>query len=138
MPLPVMTVETVTMPERLIRPPAEHVPRRSWPSGAGPVHLPVGMIPDKPVTARVNHGRWIGDCPVCHVGAQLLSRTDHRMCCAECFCGWFPVVWPADVDDIEALLERRLNPATRNWSPGETVTDLSAENACHGVGSELH
>lgn len=35
---------------------------------------------------------------------------------------------------IERLLMMRPIPYTRNWLPGETLTDLLAENIEHGIG----
>lgn len=80
------------------------------------------------IAVRVNHGRWIVDCPVegCSA-AQLASDTDHRFVCVECAAGPYRVVWPEEREAIEQVLEGRPQPA-RNWEPGETVDDLHAEN----------
>jgi hypothetical protein len=43
------------------------------------------------------------------------------------------IVWPVDPISIEAVLLMRPNPHTRNWVPPETLTDLIAENAAHGI-----
>jgi hypothetical protein len=85
------------------------------------------------VEARVEHGRWLVDCPVdgC-AGAQLASDSDRRFVCVECAAGPFEVEWPLDRDEIEAALNVRPAP-NRNWLPGETVADLLAENAERGV-----
>lgn len=90
---------------------------------------------DLPV--RVNHGRWVVDCPVC-LSAQLASFTDPRFLCVTC--GnvnvdgkWFRLAWPANAAAIEAALVIRPTE-NRNWSPGETVADLRRENTEHGIG----
>lgn len=93
--------------------------------------------------AHVNHGRWIARCPrpFC-AGAEHAGRdakTGHvggltgvGFTCANCdlVCA---ADWPPNVDDIEYLLSLRPVPATRNWEPPETVHDLLAENAAHGI-----
>jgi hypothetical protein len=38
---------------------------------------------------------------------------------------------------IEALLDRRPDAATRNWTPGETVDDLAAENRAHEIEHDI-
>jgi hypothetical protein len=43
------------------------------------------------------------------------------------------VVFPEDRTAINRILARRSVPQTRNWNPGETTTDLEAENMTHGV-----
>ncbi|MFB4312944.1 hypothetical protein [Actinomadura sp. 21ATH] len=112
------------------------------------------------VAARVQAGEWIADCPApdCQ-NAEFVSEKDPRrrgvagsrwlpflefvctVCGARC-----PIQWPADAEEIIAVLDRRPNPMTRNWWPagaklavltgtptGQTVADLLAENAEHGV-----
>lgn len=81
------------------------------------------------VQARVNHGRWIVDCPACP--SAVLAGVTFR--CAECGYGPAPVAWPEEAALIEAALAPRLLE-NRNWLPGETVFDLERENALHGVG----
>lgn len=89
------------------------------------------LAPDVAVHARVNHGRWVVDCPWC-AGAQVASRTDRRFLCADCFNStvqgrMVPVDWPAEHAEIEAELGRRPHAENQNWLPGETVGDLRAE-----------
>jgi hypothetical protein len=86
---------------------------------------------------RVNHGRWVVDCPVC-LSAQLASFTEQRFLCAECgnvSVGgkWLSIVWPPDAVAIENALVIRPTE-NRNWLPGETVADLRRENTGHGIG----
>jgi hypothetical protein len=85
-----------------------------------------------PVLARVNHGRWIADCPNCRCGP--LTHPEWRLaCCGECGCVMTNVVFPADLDQIVDLLLRRPTRPTQNWAPPETVADLARENAANGV-----
>ena len=70
--------------------------------------------------ARVNHGRWIADCPrrYCANAMKLEPRQPAFHCGGEGGCHMVTTVeWPHDADDIwQALLERPV-PATRNWYP---------------------
>jgi hypothetical protein len=89
-----------------------------------------------PLPAWVSGGRWIVMCPC--GGAQLASREDHRFFCVDCLNAqvggqWRTVSWPDDAAAIEAALLRRPESYTRTWLPTETLTDLLAENAEHGV-----
>lgn len=70
--------------------------------------------------ARVNHGRWMVDCPDCPVGAVLASMTDPRFVCVVCGSGPHAVVFPDDQERIESALVHRPKE-NRNWSPGEDV-----------------
>ena len=107
-------------------------PQRLQMKGAWPTELVQGVT----ASAYVNHGNWMVDCPFpgCN-SAQYASRTDHRFFCVECGRGWAPVAWPGDLDvaAIEAALSIRPESSTRNWAPGETVAELQADNAAHGV-----
>lgn len=84
------------------------------------------------VLVRVNHGRWLADCPWCS-GAQVASLTDRRFLCADCFNGpvqgrLLATVWPGDDERAAIEDELLLRPeSNRNWAPGETVADLVAE-----------
>lgn len=98
------------------------------------------IAPPKSVAAQslevyANHGRWVVDCPC--GSAQLASKDDRRFFCVECrnaWCQgkWAPVVWPANLDDIEGLLDMRLSK-NANWKPGEDVMTLVAENVAAGL-----
>ncbi len=81
-----------------------------------------------PVVARVDHGRWVGDCDlqdtarkrVCR-GAQYVHPDDRRFYCSTCHNGimggrWRLVVWPADRAAVEAPLDG-LPPREQNWRP---------------------
>ncbi|MGQ0670617.1 MAG: hypothetical protein ACT4PO_13250 [Actinomycetota bacterium] len=77
--------------------------------------------------AWVNHGRWLASCPVC--GSAHLVKEEHLLSC----CGFaFEVRWPAEANEIEALLLRRPSAESMNWSD-ESLERLQAENAEHGV-----
>lgn len=93
--------------------------------------------------ARAEWGRWIADCPrpgcsnAEHQGADPLSGhvgglTGTTFRCAICVLAC-PALWPADKEAIDALLQLRPAPQTRNWLPGEPLTALVAENIEHGL-----
>jgi hypothetical protein len=90
----------------------------------------------EPLAAWVSGGRWIVMCPC--GGAQLAAREDHRFFCVDCLNAqvggqWRTVSWPDDAEAIEAALLARSAPETRTWLPTQTLTDLLAENAEHGL-----
>jgi hypothetical protein len=98
--------------------------------------VPKQVAPGQAIQVYVNHGRWIAECPDCR-GAQVAARSDPRFFCVDClnaWCGgrWVRLVWPPDASDIEALLLKR-ETHHRNWSPGESVNDLLAENVAHAT-----
>jgi hypothetical protein len=89
---------------------------------------PVDEIAGPPVQARVDHGRWVGDCNqydpaknrICR-GAQLLAPNDRRFWCVSCRNAsnegkWRPVAWPDDPPQVEQTLDGRLAP-DQNWTP---------------------
>lgn len=97
--------------------------------------------------ARVNHGRWIADCPRRHCAnaVKLDPRQPVFHCAGEGGCQMVAEVeWPADADGIwEVLLERPV-PGTRNWYPdghveavrlgiphGQSVAELRTEHREH-------
>jgi hypothetical protein len=89
------------------------------------------------LAARVHEGYWIVDCPTCP-SAELAWRDDPRFLCTNCVNQanggqTWPVVFPRQIDAIEAVLRLRPNPATRNWLPGETLAALRRENRDHGI-----
>lgn len=87
--------------------------------------------------AEVHRGMWIARCPrrYCWNAIALLLGAPFMVCHGDRdACGAeSPVVWPKDPAAIGALLAMRPVPATRNWLPHETLTDLVAENAEHGL-----
>ena len=81
-------------------------------------------------------GLWVADCPNCpnaeHYGAHPqtgyvggLKKTVFR--CSTCFTEAQPA-WSDDMKQIETLLAARSSPANRNWTPGETLEQLAADN----------
>ena len=96
----------------------------------------------------LNHGRWVAACPrpfcgngecagTCDDGSTGgLDLRDGTFHCREVYggCGiTCPAQWPPNVAEIEALVMPRPVPATRNWRPGETLSELLQENMVHGI-----
>jgi hypothetical protein len=97
--------------------------------------------------ARVNHGRWIADCPrrYCANATRLQPGQATFHCAGEGGCQMVaPIEWPTDADEIWAVLLERPVPGTRNWYPdqhveavrmglphGQSVADLRDEAAQH-------
>jgi hypothetical protein len=116
------------------------------PSSLGDRTLPApGIALDVMVKARVNASRWIADCPTgwCH-GAEYVDHDTLLFFCCECRNAEFghqPIRVEAPPErmrsQIEAYLQARPAPATRNWLPGETVEHLRAENREHGIRLEI-
>lgn len=84
--------------------------------------------------ARAYCGMWIVDCPRCRDARQLPFRTATYEC-VYCGLGMEPV-WPSEAMrvGVERLLSLRPIAYTQNWTPGETLHDLLAENVAHGIG----
>jgi len=115
--------------------------RRSHAGGV--VSVPTGRDKEAlpQAEAQVNHGRWIAECSTGCGDAVLLGKNADLYLCSNCDVGWQLVVWPEEQAAIESdLLKRPHNirvepePSSRNWTPGETVEDLRAENAERGIG----
>lgn len=112
------------------------------PSSVGDRTMPSGAVSvSVKVTARVNAGRWITDCPDpdCN-GAEYVSFDSPVFFCCECRnARWghdllsVTVPTPKKRRDIEAYLRARPAPGTRNWRPEETVADLRDENRAKGI-----
>lgn len=86
------------------------------------------------VSPIVNHGRWIVQCPWC---ASAEMAGEWFFCSQGCFNGaigrkYVRVVWPKQKEAIEAVLLKRPDPQTRNWT-SETIDELARENKGHGV-----
>lgn len=96
---------------------------------------------DKPVAAQINRNRWVVLCPDCY-NAEFAFLGEPLFFCSNCFNGavgrlWRPVVFPKNRAAIEAAIKARPLPASRNWSPGETVAQLRRENKEHGLPEEV-
>ena len=100
-----------------------------------PINLPANITP---IPARINHGRWIADCPYC-TGAEMVDPNDPVFYCLNYECtrphntSPLPVQFPAGRVGLENALLRRPEMKNRNWFPNETIADLLAENAANGI-----
>lgn len=93
---------------------------------AGTVPAVLGSV----LTAYVNNGRWVADCPC---GAGVSIHPDWQFAgCLGCF-GTFTVIRvPADWQVIErALLVRPIT--NRHWLPFEDLDDLQRQNVDHDL-----
>lgn len=86
-----------------------------------------------PVSARVNHGRWIVPCVNCRTATALTHPAWRLACCGDCGCVLTNVLFTNDWSAIEGVLLERPDRATQNWLPAETLADLARENDAHGV-----
>jgi hypothetical protein len=93
------------------------------------ITVPVPILGHPGVPAVINHGRWIVECS-CRSARNVYP--ERLWWCPACGAGAVDVVWPDDAHAICAALASR-PLVNRNWRPGETVVDLLAENAAHGV-----
>lgn len=102
---------------------------------------PLSQVHDgPPLEAKVNHNRWIVECPDCG-GAEYVFPEQPLMLCASCWNAavggsWRRVVMPSERDAIENALVVRPTPQARNWEPGEKVAQLRAENIERGLPGE--
>ena len=102
---------------------------------------PLTEIADAPaLKARINHNRWIVDCPNC-AGAEFAWPGEPLFMCLSCFNAhvggkWLRVTVPVNRLSIERILRVRPDPRTRNWLPGETLTKLKVENRERGLPEE--
>ncbi len=98
----------------------------------------------KPIKARIDHGRWLVDCPLINenqqcLGAELVTEDDKVFLCLSCGNKevdgkLIPVRFPTKKKrvEIEDLLDRRPE-SNRNWFPGETAKKITKENKRHGM-----
>lgn len=86
------------------------------------------------VTAYVNQGRWVADCPECNGGIACWPEHDHGACldCGRVYKVTFPTA--ASIAKAEKALSRR-PPANRNWRPDkdEQAGVLVEQNARRGL-----
>ena len=93
-----------------------------------PPFEPQGFAVGASLHAEVYEGQWIVRCDGC-ANSQFTSRADKRFFCVNCLNGshggqWVKVIWPRNVDQVEAVLLARPNFAHRNYSPpGETLAE---------------
>lgn len=84
-----------------------------------------------PRAVYVAFGKWLLRC-VCG-NAPSVDPEWRLACCLECGAVFEQVAVPADYQAIEAVLLLRPAMRNQNWLPTETLDDLRAENAAHGV-----
>lgn len=106
-------------------------------SGEAVLRIPTKESGDAEAFARIDHGRWVVDCPFCP-SAQMAFEEDHRFLCADCLNAdasgaWVRVIWPKPAvrKAIEGPLVVRPK-ANQNWRPGESPAELRAENQARG------
>ncbi|MEU5077109.1 hypothetical protein AB0G76_37005 [Streptomyces asoensis] len=119
MQIPVERAETFYLPPSARRPedwsaipPAERVFRWTEQRQQRRVVPPTGFIIGQQAYARINHNRWVADCPC--GSAQVVSPADPRMACTECGLGWVRLVFPDDPGAVEQSVSADL-PHLRNW-----------------------
>ena len=116
-----------SMPLRdfLVHASSKEVNNRGW-------RLPSFDTAQGSVNARINHGRWLADCPndSC-TNAILASKAQPFYVCIRCKGPAMHVVFPANAPEIEKELLRRPNTTNRNWH-GQPVSELAEELARHG------
>ncbi|WP_455360027.1 hypothetical protein [Streptomyces sp. SYSU K21746] len=93
-------------------PPAERVFRWIEHRVQRRVAPPDGFVIGVRAYARINHNRWVADCPC--GSAQVVTPTDPRMACTECGLGWIALDFPTDAAAAETSVEQEL-PSGRNW-----------------------
>lgn len=93
---------------------------------------------EPPLRTFVTTNLWAAECPDCHT-AMLVWVERPVLMCSGCLNAvvdhrWRRVTLPKEAERlaIEAVLQARPLPHTRNWRPGETIADLMAENDARG------
>tara|TARA_Y100000310_G_C20569906_1_gene757461 strand:+ start:581 stop:883 length:303 start_codon:yes stop_codon:yes gene_type:complete len=88
------------------------------------------IVADRVIEARVNHARWIADCPHCR-SADFVFTPELLFMCANCgndsSYQCYQVAVPGNRSAIEAVLSERDKIENRNWEPGQTVQELESE-----------
>jgi hypothetical protein len=109
------------------------------PNGMLDATPPAEGLSSSSVAASISGSCWLCVCPDCG-GAELVNFDDLRFFCCACRnrktrAKPRPVVVPDELERaaIETVLLERPDPRTRNWSPGESVADLEAENQEAGI-----
>lgn len=93
---------------------------------------PAPRASERPLMARVNHGRWLGDCQC--GDAPLIDPEWRLAACLHCGAVYSASIeLPDDWQAIDAALMKRPDAINRNWTPGETLEDLERENDSHGI-----
>lgn len=94
-----------------------------------------------PVVAWLQEDRWVAVCPDCGQNAQLIWADAMLYLCTVCWNAavgstWRRVVFPKDRGEIEVIVGARPLAHNRNWTPGERVSALRAENLERGLPAE--
>ncbi|MGW0785747.1 hypothetical protein [Streptomyces sp. NPDC002913] len=122
MPIDVIRAETFYLPP----PPRRGYPAVDW-SGVPAAELvyrymesrtgrrltPPAEAVDHAYFAWINQNRWVALC-VCG-SAAIVSPTDPRYGCTECGYGWGALIFPEDVEAVEAEMLAIEQPHLRNW-----------------------
>ena len=92
---------------------------------------------EMPLEARVDHGRWIVDCPDCS-GAEYVWDDVLLMQCCSCWNQgvgrkWRRVSITPQRPQIESILKARPQTENRNWRSDESLTKLRGENRARGL-----
>src|SRR3972149_130402 len=90
---------------------------------------------DKKLEARVEHSRWIVDCPNCN--SAEFAFEDGLFFCSLCKNSDIQgkvrlAAMPIERKQIEDILSVR-PIKNRHWYPNETLQDLANENILHGL-----
>jgi hypothetical protein len=127
MPVPVLRAETFYLPPPGMPPdawqtvaPAERVFRWAEVRQQRRIPPPDGFVIGHPLYARINHGRWVADCPC--GSAQVVTPADPRMACTECRAGWFRLTFPEDPAAAETSVAGLL-PTEQNWWHPDSETE---------------
>ena len=99
----------------------------------GILNLPI--YDGNPLEARIEHARFIVDCPNCNSAEYAFE--DNLFFCSQCLNSDIEgksrkVKMPKDRKQIEGILGKRLIK-NRHWFPAETIEDLENENLKMGV-----
>lgn len=99
----------------------------------------MGTRTGTPVEARIDHSRWIADCPFC-IHAEIVDYDNKRFFCLNCGMEHnghrpLPVKFPPKPqrEKIERLLCLRPLENTRNWEPGQTAQEIRDKNSEYGL-----
>lgn len=118
---------------------ADHA--RRHPNGMRDRTGPADGVGKAVAVARVSGSCWIVDCPdpACG-GAEFANFVEPLFFCCACRnAAWENRPLAVEVPsakqrgEVEAVLVKRDDPNTRNWVPGESVSDLKVENVTRGV-----
>lgn len=102
------------------------------------IPIPKTTTDVEPLTAYLNHGRWLVKC---ECGGAELAWDEGRFLCMSCWNAahghqFRPSAYPAERERIETLLNKR-PVVNQNWRPGEAVELLEAENDLHAAEMEV-